>query len=152
MPEQISHRVNSIMGFDFGTRRIGIAMGQRLTNNATPLTPIKAKDGIPDWNKLADIINEWQPDAFVVGLPLNMDDSVSEMSQRAKKFAGRLEGRFHRPAYMHDERLSSYEAKSLIIEEYGQQNFGDYSADGLAASLILESWMAENPKEYGGNK
>ncbi|TNC86848.1 MAG: Holliday junction resolvase RuvX [Thalassolituus sp.] len=148
MPEttQIPQRIASVMGFDFGTRRIGIAIGQRLIGSATALSPIKARDGVPDWEQLEKVIEEWQPDAFVTGLPLNMDGTPSEMSRRAAKFARRLEGRFHRPSYTHDERLTSYEAKRQVMEESGYQNFGDYSVDGLAACLILESWMSEPPK------
>ena len=96
MPDaiQIPERFTSAMGFDFGTQRIGIAIGQRLTNSAEALDPIKAKDGIPNWDALQKIIDEWQPHAFVVGLPLNMDGSASDMSRRALKFAKRLEGRY----------------------------------------------------------
>ncbi len=146
MPDHIPDKVRSLMAFDFGTQRIGIAIGQRLTGSAEPLRPLKARDGVPDWDALSRIIDEWQPDAFVTGLPLNMDGSPSDMSQRAAKFARRLEGRFHRPSYCHDERLTSYEAKGIVMQEHGHQNFGDYSVDGLAACLILESWMSEHPQ------
>lgn len=134
-----------LMAFDFGTKRIGIAVGQRLTGTAQPLPPIKARDGIPDWQQLQCIIDEWQPDAFVTGLPLNMDGSASDMSRRADKFARRLEGRFHRPSLTHDERLSSYEAKGMVLADSGERDFGKHSVDGLAAQLILESWMSEHP-------
>ncbi|ASP40834.1 Holliday junction resolvase RuvX [Bacterioplanes sanyensis] len=133
------------MAFDFGTKRIGIAVGQRLTATAQPLAPIKARDGIPDWEQLAAIINEWQPDGFVTGLPLNMDGSDSDMSRRALKFARRLEGRYHRPSLTHDERLSSFEAKGMVMADGGERDFGKHSVDGLAAQLILESWMSEHP-------
>lgn len=140
-----SARIQRLLAFDFGTQRIGVATGQRLTATAQPLAPLKARDGIPDWDLLQRVIDEWQPDAFVVGLPLNMDGSPSDMSRRAKKFAGRLEGRFHKPAYTHDERLSSYEAKGLVIAQGGSRDFGTHSVDGLAAQLILESWMNSWP-------
>ena len=146
MPEQtVPDKIQQLMGFDFGTRRIGIAVGQRLTNGSSELAPIPARDGIPDWDQLGRIIEEWQPDAFVVGLPLNMDGSDSDMSRRARKFAGRLEGRFHKPSYVQDERLSSFEAKEQVKAQQGYTNFGEHSVDGLAACLILESWMREHP-------
>jgi putative Holliday junction resolvase len=129
------------MSFDFGTQRIGIAVGQRITGQATPLEPIKARDGIPNWEELEKIIEEWQPQAFVTGLPLNMDGTPSELSRRANKFSNRLEGRFHRPSFTHDERLTSYEAKGRIIEAGGNRNFGENSVDGIAAQLILESFL-----------
>ena len=143
----ITNKIQTLMGFDFGTQRIGIATGQRLTESANPLDPIKAKDGIPNWDNLQRIIDEWQPDAFVVGLPLNMDGTASDMSNRAAKFARRLEGRFHRPAYTQDERLTSYEAKGMVIEQGGDRDFGANSVDGLAAQLILQSWMNEHPRD-----
>ena len=129
------------MAFDFGTRRIGIAVGQRITGTGTPLEPIAARDGIPDWDQLGRIISEWNPDAFVTGLPLNMDGSDSDLSRRARKFSNRLEGRFHRPSFTHDERLTSYEAKGEVIAAGGNRNFGENSVDGIAARLILESWL-----------
>ena len=144
--ERVPERFTSAMGFDFGTQRIGIAVGQRISNSAEAIDPIKARDGVPNWDTLQKIIDEWQPHIFIVGLPLNMDGSDSDMSRRANKFAKRLEGRFHRPAYTHDERLTSYEAKGIVMEDKGHQNFGDYSVDGIAARLILESWMSEHPR------
>jgi len=146
MPETIPDRIRQLLAFDFGTKRIGIATGQRLTNGTQALSPIAARDGVPDWGQLEKIINEWQPDAFVVGLPLNMDGSSSDMSLRAAKFARKLEGRFHKPSYTHDERLSSFEAKGIVMQESGHQDFGEHSVDGLAACLILDSWMTEHPR------
>lgn len=154
MPEQKDKAkkvYNHWMAFDFGTKRIGIAVGQRLTNTSQALDPIPARDGIPNWDSLQQIIDEWQPEAFVVGLPLNMDGSESDMSKRANKFSNRLEGRFHRPSFTQDERLSSYEAKGIVIEQGGHRNFGENSVDGMAAQIILQSWLSEynaaNPLE-----
>lgn len=147
MPESQlpSEKIQRLMAFDFGTKRIGIAVGQRLTGTGEPLSPIKANDGIPNWQELERIIDDWNPDAFVVGLPLNMDGTPSSMSARANKFAKRLEGRYHRRAFTHDERLSSFEAKGYVMAQGGSRDFGKNSVDGLAAQLVLESWMAEHP-------
>ena len=131
------------MAFDFGTQRIGIAIGQRVTGKATPIEPIKACDGIPNWEDLGKIIEEWKPQAFLTGLPLNMDGSPSDLSRRANKFANRLEGRFHKPSFTHDERLTSYEAKGIMIDRGGSRNFGENSVDGIAAQLILESFLTQ---------
>ncbi len=131
------------MAFDFGTQRIGIAVGQRVTGKATPIEPIKACDGIPNWEDLGKIIEEWKPQAFLTGLPLNMDGSPSDLSRRANKFANRLEGRFHKPSFTHDERLTSYEAKGIMINRGGSRNFGENSVDGIAAQLILESFLTQ---------
>ena len=133
----------AVLGFDFGTTRIGVAIGQSLTGQGRPLAPIKATDGIPNWDMISALVEEWQPDAFVVGLPLNMDGSENEMCQRARKFAKRLHGRYNRPYHMMDERLSSYEAKGQVIAQGGNRNFKENSVDGLAAQMILESWFAQ---------
>ncbi|RUM48507.1 MAG: Holliday junction resolvase RuvX [Marinomonas sp.] len=133
----------AVLGFDFGTTRIGVAIGQSLTGQGRPLVPLKATDGIPNWDMISALVEEWQPDAFVVGLPLNMDGSENEMCQRARKFAKRLHGRYNRPYHMMDERLSSYEAKGQVIAQGGNRNFKENSVDGLAAQMILESWFAQ---------
>jgi putative Holliday junction resolvase len=121
-----------LMGFDFGTRKIGIAVGQTVTKTASALTIIRARDGKPDWNQLDALVKEWQPTLFVVGLPLNMDDSISEMAEAAERFARRLEGRYQTPYAMMDERLTSFEARESSTEE---------EIDAIAAQLILESFM-----------
>ncbi|OUR72805.1 Holliday junction DNA helicase RuvA [Marinomonas sp. 42_23_T18] len=140
----VSSKPRTLLGFDFGTTRIGIAVGQEITATATPLNPIKARDGIPNWDIIAAFVKEWQPDGFVIGLPLNMDGSENDMCQRARKFANRLHGRYNKPSYMMDERLSSYEAKGEVIKDGGNRNFKENSVDGIAARMILESWFLEN--------
>ena len=130
------------MAFDFGTRKIGVAIGQELTGTAQPLAPLAAQNGIPDWGELERRIDEWKPDALVVGMPINMDGTTSEMSIRANKFRNRLHGRFHLPSYSMDERLSSREArdkKDSGIARHGK----NLSLDSLSATLILESWFSE---------
>ena len=137
-----------VMAFDFGLRRMGVAIGQALTGTASPLAMVPARDGIPDWTRIAALVEEWRPDLFVVGLPLNMDGSESEMCLRARKFARRLHGFYHRPYAMMDERLTSFEAKSTVLAKGKARNFGDDGIDDLAAVLILESWFlqqARNP-------
>ena len=77
----------TVLGFDVGTKSIGVAVGQQITSSATPLLSLKAVDGIPNWDEIAKLIQEWQPDLVVVGLPLNMDGTEQEMTHRARKFA-----------------------------------------------------------------
>jgi len=127
------------LGFDFGTHRIGTACGQSITGTASPLPILQARDGIPDWQQIQRLIDTWQPDLLVVGLPYNMDGSDGELLPRALKFANRLHGRFHLPCYGIDERLSSHAAEELA----GGWRPGDEPIDSLAAQLILESWFAE---------
>ena len=130
--------VKSLLGFDFGTAQIGIAIGQTVTSTATSLAIITARNGIPDWRALGEIISEWQPELMVVGLPLNMDDSESELSQRARKFARRLHGRFNIDTLMMDERLTSREAKAAH-RHLGKRDLD--KVDHIAAALILQSWL-----------
>ncbi len=84
----------TLLAFDFGTKSIGVAIGQRITGTARPLTAIKANDGTPDWTQFEKLLKEWQPELVVVGLPLNMDGTNQPLTDRARKFANRLHGRF----------------------------------------------------------
>lgn len=133
-----------LLAFDFGTKRMGVASGQVITAVGTPLTPVPARDGIPDWDAVDALVREWQPQALVVGNPLNMDGSVSELSHLALKFARRLAARYPRiPVYRQDERLSTREARATLAE-VGQQRRGRLpSLDSTAACHILASWYAE---------
>ncbi|WP_426415422.1 Holliday junction resolvase RuvX [Aestuariirhabdus sp. LZHN29] len=130
-----------VMAFDYGLRNIGVAVGQTLTGTSSPLAPIRARDGVPDWDEVGKLIREWEPDTFIVGIPLNMDGSDSEMSARARKFGNRLNGRFQKPWIGVDERLSSREAKGLARELGHRGDYNERPIDGLAAQLILTSWL-----------
>ena len=103
---------------------------------------MRARDGIPDWDELQQLLAEWQPELVVVGLPLNMDDSPSELSRLAEKFGRRLEGRFLVSVEFIDERLSSYEAKQQMRDAGHKGDFKKQPADGIAAQLILETYLA----------
>lgn len=137
---------HTLLCFDYGTRKIGVAVGQTLTGTASPLPILKARDGIPDWEEIATLVKSWKPDAFVVGLPLNMDGSDSELSQRALKFARRLEGRFNLPFHTVDERLSTREAREISRENARRagHRFNERDeVDSFSAQLILETWLAD---------
>ncbi len=132
---------STALAFDFGLRSIGVAYGQSLTGTAKPLTPLKAKDGIPNWDTIQQLLKEWRPNILVIGLPLNMDDSESELSRRARKFGNRLHGRFGIDITFMDERLSSFAAKQ---DAKAQGHKGDYKKqpiDSFAAQMILEDWF-----------
>lgn len=131
------------MAFDYGLRQIGVAVGNTLLGTTRSLPILKARDGVPDWQQLEALVREWQPQALVVGEPLNMDGSTSELSRRAGKFARRLQGRLGLEVALVDERLSSFEAKQISRE---QGHGGDYHrepVDSLAAELILKTWLAQ---------
>lgn len=133
--------LKTVLGFDFGTRNIGIAAGQSITKTTSPLPSIRAKDGIPDWTALEALMTEWKPDAVIVGIPLNMDGTESDMSRRARKFGKRLHGRFNIPFYEAEERLSSFEAKEWAQRLGHHGHYGAKPIDGMAAQIILESWL-----------
>ena len=132
-----------ILAFDYGTRRIGVAVGNELLNSARELTPLPARDGIPDWNQLLKLVKEWQPNLFLVGLPLNMDDSESELSARARKFARRLRHQTNIETWMVDERLSTRAARDELSHYHAQGRGKKLSADSLAATLFIESWYRD---------
>jgi putative Holliday junction resolvase len=134
-----------LLGFDYGTRQIGVAVGQAITGQARELCILKARDGVPDWQQIEALLREWQPDALVVGLPLNMDGSPSDMSARAEKFARRLNGRFNLPVYTHDERLTTYEAKGERLRQGQSDGYRERPVDALAAALLLEGWLNAHP-------
>ena len=128
-----------LLGFDFGTKKIGVAVGQTLTGQASPLTTLAMVQQRPDWQAIEGIIDEWKPQALVVGLPLNMDDTPTRLTDRANRFGRQLEGRFHLPAHMVDERLTSREAR----REFGAAVDKSGGLDAFAAKLIIETWLSE---------
>lgn len=132
---------NTLLCFDYGTKRIGVAVGQSLTGTASPLDIIRVYKNKPDWKAIEKIIENWKPDAIVVGIPLQMNNEQQEMTQAADKFARQLEGRFNLPVYGIDERLSTFEAE--------QRTNKKTSIDDVAAQAILETWFAENKKQSG---
>lgn len=131
----------TLLAFDFGTKSIGVAIGQQLTGTARPLAALKAQDGTPDWNKIEALLKEWEPDRVVVGLPLNMDGTEQPLTARARKFANRIHGRFGVQVDLHDERLSTVEARAELFQRGGFRALSKGSVDSLSAVIILESWF-----------
>jgi len=130
------------MGFDYGPRKIGVAVGQQVTNTASPLTTLRAVQDKPDWAGIGALIEEWRPSLLIVGLPLNMDGSEMPLTGRARRFARQLEGRYRLPVELVDERLSSRAAR----ERMGGQIKSIEEIDAVAAQLILETWLSEHPQ------
>jgi len=125
-----------LIAFDYGSKKIGVASGNELIGTASPLRPLLCRDGQPDWQQVSALLDEWRPQLLVVGLPLNMDDTESASSQRARKFARRLKGRYGLPVVMVDERLSTREARSRT----GQRG-PDPKVDSMAAVVIAEGYL-----------
>lgn len=132
-----------LLGFDFGMKRIGVAVGQTVTKTARPLGIIKAKDGIPQWDELNKYIKIWQPTALVVGIPLNMDGTEQLLTQFAKRFADSLKEHFNIPVYGMDERLTTKDAREQIFTKGGYKALQNGQVDSVAAQLILETWFQE---------
>ncbi|WP_293646362.1 Holliday junction resolvase RuvX [Thiolapillus sp.] len=141
MPEP---RSMTLLGFDYGTRKIGVAVGQELTATATPLTVLHLVKNKPDWDGIADLTEEWQPDALVVGLPIGPEENETPMTVAARKFSRQLHGRFGLPVHLADERLTSREAWSRIggIAERDVTRI-----DSMAAKLILETWFSAHEQQ-----
>ena len=130
-----------LLGFDFGTKRIGIAVGQTVTQTARPLGVIQATAGLPHWDTLDQFVKAWQPDALVVGIPLNMDGTEQPITKSARDFANLLHERFALPVYHIDERLSSVDARERIFSQGGYKALQETQIDSIAAQLILQNWL-----------
>jgi putative holliday junction resolvase len=128
--------VGAYLGFDHGTKRIGVALGQSLTCTARPLTTLAAMNGAPAWDEVTRLIDTWAPVALVVGLPLTQEGGEQEMTQRARRFGNRLLGRYNLPVYFEDERI-----EAEIRQRDHDMHHGDGDTDSIAAQVILESFL-----------
>jgi putative Holliday junction resolvase len=129
------------LGFDYGSRRIGVAVGQTLTGTARDLDTVKVKESTPDWARISELVNTWQPAALVVGLPLNSRGEETGMSRCARIFGRTLADRYSLTVHWVNEYLTSESARQLLpIKKAG--NYLD-KKDQIAALLILESFLNE---------
>ena len=126
--------VQSFLAFDFGLKRTGVAAGNSLLRQASPLTTVAA-EGDARFERIARLITEWQPDALVVGVPVHLDGAPHDNTRRAQRFARQLQGRCHLPVHEVDERYSTTEAHSL----------GAKDADAASACIILEQFLRSLP-------
>jgi putative Holliday junction resolvase len=133
-----------LLGFDFGMKRIGVAVGQTVTQTARALETIKANQGDPDWNRLDKLIKTWQPDALVVGIPLNMDGTSQPITATAEQFSETLRARYQIPVFGIDERLSTKDARERLFKEGGYKALQDGQVDSVAAQLILQNWLNQS--------
>lgn len=144
----MSPTAQTILGFDFGTKKIGVAVGQSITQTVTPLVTLPSLNQQPDWVAIEALIKEWLPTILVVGLPVHLDGEEQTMTLAARKFGNRLNGRFNLPVEFMDERLSSYEAEERLreINRNKKQTNKRQTAmdiDKIAAQLIVESWFRQ---------
>lgn len=129
------------LGFDYGTRRIGIAVGNTVSGSASALDTVLVKNEQPDWQHITRLIEEWQPDALIVGWPIQMDESDNPVTPKARRFGNRLHGRYHIPVHHIDERLSSYMALSEISEAGYNGRRSKGLVDSYAAREILQTFL-----------
>ncbi len=136
--------IETALGFDFGLSKIGVASGQFITQTASPIGILRAKEGVPNWLEVAQLLKKFKPQALIIGLPLNMDESENNMCIFARKFANQLHGRFGKKIYLVDERLSStgvaYELADMGQNPHSKSRTRK-KIDHLAACLILESFF-----------
>ncbi|MBL1260490.1 MAG: Holliday junction resolvase RuvX [Thiotrichaceae bacterium] len=136
----------TLLAFDFGTKKIGVAVGQELVQSSAALAVLHSRDERPDWEGISQLIENWQPDALVVGIPLNMDGSDNEMTLKAKRFSNRLHGRYHLPVYPADERLTTREAARDCYDPHNKRGLkrkGHMEVDSVAAQIILETFFSQ---------
>ena len=131
----------TVLAFDFGERRIGVAVGEHLIKSANPLITIDSESNEVRFTQITQLIKEWQPVLLVVGLPLSLDGTETEMTQLCKKFARRLNGRFNLPVVMIDERYSSAHASQLLNQTGIKGRAQKTMLDQVAAQTILQSYF-----------
>ena len=133
-----------ILAFDFGLKHIGVAIGQEITNTAQTFFSLEAKNGEPDWSKLDPLVKEWTPKLLVVGNPLNMDGSESEIKKKSDKYSNLINKRYNIPVELMDERLTTREAKDRLKAEEDNSASSGRDTHQIAAQIILENWFSEN--------
>jgi putative Holliday junction resolvase len=136
---------SSVLGFDFGERRIGVAVGDRLLGIAHPLCTIDTEVTAERFSRIEQLIGEWKPETLVVGLPTHADGTEHKMTQLARRFANRLNGRFSLPVVLVDERHTSLLAESLLHESGLHGRKQKPVLDQVAAQAILQAWL-EDPQ------
>lgn len=129
------------IGFDFGMRRIGVAVGQKFTKTATPLPKISAKNGAPNWEAVKSLVSKWRPTALIVGVPVNIDGTSQAITIAAKNFIEQLKIHTGLSVFEAEERLTTKAAREKIFGEGGYKALQETSIDSFAAKIILEEWM-----------
>ncbi|WP_369798218.1 MULTISPECIES: Holliday junction resolvase RuvX [Methylobacter] len=136
---------DTYLGFDFGNKKIGVAVGQTTTGTASPLQTIRSINQAPNWDIIGKLIQQWRPAGLVVGVSRQADGSDNPVTPRMLKFCRQLEGRYQLPVYQQDESLSTFEAKQMLFDEVGVNAAKLWEVqDQLAAQLILQTWLNDH--------
>jgi putative Holliday junction resolvase len=133
---------DTFLGFDFGTKKIGVAVGQLTTGTANSLQTLRSPNQTPNWQAIEQLVKEWQPTGFVVGISRQLDGTDNPVTPRMLKFCRQLNGRFNLPVHQQDEMLSTFEAKQMLFDDVHVNATKLWAVqDELAAQLILQSWL-----------
>ena len=135
------------MGFDFGSVRIGVAIGETVTGLAHPLTLIASEPVAERFSQIGALLAEWKPQQIVVGLPTALDGAEHEMTQRCRRFGNQLHGRFNLPVSWVDERLSSAEAEQRLKQAGQSARAAKAHVDAVAAQILLQQWLDQQPPQ-----
>ena len=127
-----------IIAFDYGTKKIGVAVGQTETYTSSPLQIILNKDDKVNWSEISILLNEWKPELIIIGKPLNMDGSDSEIMKQVEKFYEKLKNTFDVNLEYIDERLTTFEAKQILEDTDIDQ------VDANAAKILIDNWFEMN--------
>lgn len=135
----------TFLGFDFGTKSIGVAVGRLPPGRAEGAGTVAGRARLPDWKTIDRLLELWLPNGLVVGLPLNMDGSDNFMTEQARRFGRRLDGRYHLPVYWVDERLTTVIARDHVLATGARRMRRKAMLDTLAAVTILQAFFDERP-------
>ncbi len=145
--DPLATNTDTYLGFDFGTKKIGVAVGQTITATASPLQTLRSVNQVPDWLAIGKLIQEWQPAGLVVGISRQDDGTDNPVTPRMLKFCRQLEGRYQLAVFQHDEALSTFEAKQLLFDDVKVSATKLWAVqDQLAAQLILQSWLTHHKR------
>lgn len=137
----------TIIAFDFGLQRTGIAVGNTLTGSASPECTLQSQNEQPNWQAISDLFNEWKPNQLVVGMPIELDGSENPLKKRIDRFCNQLNGRYNLPVDQENEQFTSIEAAGRLkqLRQSGRKKkVSKEDVDKIAASIILENWMQKH--------
>ena len=139
--DNFSEKITSVLGFDYGRKRIGIATGQTITHTATPCKTLNQVAGNPDWQAIESEIRQWKPQALIVGMPYHTDGSENKMTAATRQFCYELEKRFKLPVIEINEALSSAQAEEILKETVKIAKHNKHEVDKMAAAIIVQRWL-----------
>jgi len=134
-------QITSVIGIDYGLKRMGIATGQTITGSASPITTLNQINGSPDWPALEQLITQWKPQALIVGMPYYLDGKENDMTKIVETFCLELEQRFKLPVFKINEALSSYEAETTLKKNTKIGKHNKHEIDKMAAAIIVQNWL-----------